>query len=187
MSKKIILIVICSIIALGLLASGVFVKRVEVSQDIAKWNDLEKRLTYLPSVAEMGNFSELEFKYQHKRGFFMDSEAYILKVNYSEKSFQKHVDNFLNDYSFQESVVNFGEKTAKKETDFQFDDFKFKMLSLKEYDLHYPKQIAFIGVSEKYNEIAVVYYSDIELDYIEDSFEEFLVEECGWEYLQGMS
>ena len=55
------------------------------------------------------------------------------------------------------------------------------MLSLREYNLYYPKQIVFVGFSDKNNEIVFVFYDDIDIDYINRSFSDFLIEECGWE------
>ena len=105
----------------------------------------------------------------------------LSQSTYSKEIFDRQKDSILNNYSFQETVVDYGEETIEKETNFEFDGFEFQMLSLKEYNLYYPKQIVFVGISKKNNEIAFVFFDDIDLDYISDSFEEFLVEECGWE------
>ena len=184
--KKIVLMVISVILILftilySLLAYFIFSKRDKVSYDINEWSNLEKTFTYLPSVEEMGEYSDLKSKYQHRDYFIFQSDAYILRATYSKEVFDRQKDAILNNYSFQETVVDYGEETTEKETNFEFDGYKFQMLSLKEYNLSYPKQIVFVGVSEKNNEIAFILFDDIDLDYIEDSFKEFLVEECGWE------
>ena len=183
--KKIVLIAVSAILALlilgGLLAHYVLSGRDKVSYDINVWSDLERSFTYLPSVEEMGEFCDLESKYLHRDHFIFQSNAYILKATYSKEIFDRQKDIFLKSYSFQETVVDYGEEITEKDASFTFDGFRFQMLSLKEYNLYYPKQIVFIGVSEKNNEIAFVFFDDIDLDYISDSFEEFLVEECGWE------
>ncbi len=69
----------------------------------------------------------------------------------------------------------------EKDASFELDGYRFKMLSTSEYGLYYPKEIVFVGISEGNNEIAFVYFEDRDLDYIEDSFEDFLLDECGWE------
>ena len=184
--KKIVLIVVSAVLTLfiilcGLLAYYIFGERDKVSYDINEWSNLEKTFTYLPSVEEMGEYSDLKSKYQHRDYFIFQSDAYILRAKYSKDIFDKQKNSILNNYSFQETVVDYGEETIEKEANFEFDGFKFQMLSLKEYNLYYPKQIVFVGISKKNNEIAFVFFDDIDLDYISDSFEEFLVEECGWE------
>ena len=55
------------------------------------------------------------------------------------------------------------------------------MLSLEAYDLYYPKELVFVGVSQSRNEIAFIYFYDFDLDYIDRSFADFLIEDCGWE------
>lgn len=184
--KKIVLIVVSAVLTLfiilcGLLAYYIFGERDKVSYDINEWSNLEKTFTYLPSVEEMGEYSDLKSKYQHRDYFIFQSDAYILRATYSKDIFDRQKNSILNNYSFQETVVDYGEETIEKEANFEFDCFKFQMLSLEEYNLYYPKQIVSVGISKKNNEIAFVFFDDIDLDYISDSFEEFLVKECGWE------
>lgn len=78
----------------------------------------------------------------------------------------------------QEKVMEHG---VERETFFVLDGFNFQMLSNGEYKLFYPKTMAFIGISEDNNEIAYVFYHDMDLDYIGSSFSDFLIEDCGWE------
>ncbi len=184
--KKIVLIVVSVFLVLvtilcGLLAYFIFGVREKVSYDIKEWSNLEKTFTYLPSVDEMGKYTDLKVKYQHKDYFIFQSDTYILNATYSKEIFNKQKEAIINNYSFQQTVIDYGEQTIEKDTHFTFDGFQFQMLSLKEYNLYYPKRIVFVGVSEKNNEIAFVFFDDIDLDYISDSFQEFLVEECGWE------
>ena len=164
-----------------MLAYYIFGERDKVSYDINEWSNLEKTFTYLPSVEEMGEYGELKAKHQHTDYFIFQSDAYILKATYSKDVFDSQKDIIMDNYSFQETVIDYGKETIEKDASFTFDGFRFQMLSLKEYNLYYPKQIVFIGFSEKTNEIAFVFFNDIDLDCISDSFEEFLVEECGWE------
>ena len=53
--------------------------------------------------------------------------------------------------------------------------------SVSDYGMMYPKQFVYIGISDELNEIAYVFYDDIDLNYIGSSYEEFLIETCGWE------
>ena len=160
--KKIVLIVVSAVLTIfiilcGLLAYYIFGERDKVSYDINEWSNLEKTFTYLPSVEEMGEYSDLKSKYQHRDYFIFQSDAYILRATYSKDIFDRQKDSILNNYSFQETVVDYGEETIEKEANFEFDGFKFQMLSLKEYNLYYPKQIVFVGISKKNNEIAFVF------------------------------
>ncbi len=184
--KKIVLIIISIILAVLITVSGsllyfIFSVRDKVDYDISEWSNLEKTYTYLPSVEEMGGYSDLKSKYQHRDCFIFQSDTYILRATYSEEAFDIQKDAILNNYSFQENVVDYGEEVVEKKATFNYDDFHFQMLSLNKYNLYYPKEMVFVGISEKKNEIAFIYFYDIDLDYIGSSFEDFIVNECGWE------
>lgn len=167
------LIVICCLFAYFIFG----IKK--VSYDTGEWNNLEKTFIYLPSVDEMGEYDDLKCKYLHKDYFIFQSDAYTLRAKYSEEMFDKQTNYIENNYVFQETVLENGEETA--ETTFKLDTFEFQMLSLSEYNLYFPKQIVFVGISEEENEIAFVFFDDFDLDYIDKSFSDFLIEECGWE------
>lgn len=107
-----------------------------------------------------------------------ESDAYVLKVTYGDEVFDRQKDYINNNYVMQEKVY---ENRTEREASFTLDGFYFRMLSQNEYKLYYPKTIAFIGVSEESNEIAYVFYGDVDLDYIGSSFPDFLIEDCGWE------
>ena len=114
--KKIVLIVVSAVLTLfiilcGLLAYYIFGERDKVSYDINEWSNLEKTFTYLPSVEEMGEYSDLKSKYQHRDYFIFQSDAYILRATYSKDIFDWQKDSILNNYSFQETVVDYGEET----------------------------------------------------------------------------
>ena len=172
----VILVVICF-----LLVYFAFRIKEQVSYDIDEWNGLAKKFTYLPSVDEAGEYTDLKCKYLHKDFYIFQSDAYFLRVTYSNELFDRQKDYIKNNYVLQKTVVDHDEEPIERETFFKLDGFDFQMLSLKEYNLYYPKQIAFVGISEEDNAIAFVFYDDIDLDYIGSSFSDFLIEECGWE------
>lgn len=186
MSKKKIGIVVIPLILILLIIGSLFAYFVfgineTTRYNIDEWENLEKNFTYLPSVNEMGEYADLKSKYLHKEYFICQSDAYTLKARYSKEAFDKQKDYIKNNYFFQEIVVEYGEEIIEREASFKFDGFEFQMLSLREYNLYYPKQIVFVGFSDKNNEIVFVFYDDIDIDYINRSFSDFLIEECGWE------
>lgn len=187
--KKTVLNIVCAILIVAFLALCVygaliwFVFHVSerVSYDINAWNTIEKTHTYLPSVDEMGEYTDLEFKHLHRDYCLFASDAYTCRITYSENRFDEVKKQILSHYAFQQTVTEHGEKTIERNTSFEMDGFDFQMLSEKEYKLHYPKHIVFIGISDDNNEIAFVVFEDWDLDYISDSFTDFLIEKCGWE------
>ena len=183
---KIVIISIIAIIAsipiiciCFLLALFIFNTRDKASYDIDKWKYLEKKYSFLPSVDELGDYADLKFKFFHRDMALFESDAYVLKVTYGDDAFDQQKDSINNNYVMQENVYENG---AEREASFTLDGFYFQMLSQSEYKpLYYPKTMAFIGISEEKNEIAYVFYHDMDLDSISNSFSEFLIKDCGWE------
>lgn len=172
-------VIIISLIVILLLAFLLFGYKSFVSYDIKEWDELETKETYLPSVNEMGEYSDLNYKCQTISAVFFVSKAYTLKATYNEEEFEKQKDIINTEMVFQDKIIEKAdEDTIEKEASFEIDDFKFRMLS-EEYELDYPKEIVFVGISEEKKEIAFVVFSDPDLDYI-DTFPEFLIKTCGW-------
>ena len=167
------------VILIGLFVYSLFGERKKVSYDIADYNQLVENIDCFPALDKLGDYEDYTFKHLHiDRGMF-ESDGYVLRVSYSDSEFAE-VKNVAEEYVYQYTVMNFGKETTERIAQFTVDEFSFKMLSVNEYDLYYPKRIAFIGISESTREIAYVFYCDIDLDYIDEPFEEFLVHECGW-------
>lgn len=154
--------------------------QMSISNDIDEWKVLQETQTYLPTVEQFGNYSDLEFKYQHLESFLMKSDSYILKLRYSKDDFTTQKDYINNTYKFQDKVINRGVKSEELNASFDFDGYSFRLLSLEEYDLDFPKAFAMIGICEETRTICYVFYMDQDLDYMGSSFDEFLVKECGW-------
>ena len=187
---KIFLIILSAILALILaflvilsiiIGFMIFVPQMDVDTSIDAWVELQEEHSYLPAISEMGYYEDVQCKYQHRENLVISSDAYILRATYSQENFDAQKDYILNTYSFQNTVTDeIGEETIQKNASFLFDGYDFKMLSLEEYDLWYPKYFAFVGFCKEKQEICFIYFEDIELDYISGSFEDFFMDECGW-------
>ncbi|MBQ8533523.1 MAG: hypothetical protein IJ462_01670 [Clostridia bacterium] len=142
-----------------------------VSYDINKYNEILNTFTCLPAVDELGEYTDLNFKYLKRvEALFFFPETYTLRVRYGEKEFKNQKEFIDNNYKFQQS------------RSFETDFFTFRTLaSDKYYCIDFPKQIVFIGISKTDNEIVYIAFYDTDLDYIEGTLQEFLEEECGWE------
>ncbi len=150
------------------------------SNDIAKYQQLSETYSFLPSIDEIGEYEELNFKYLYRDHFIFHSDAYTLRASYNDAEFFEQADLIDEKFTFQKTVIDRGKQKEEKETDFKLDGFDFKMLSLEAYDLSYPKKMVFIGVSEEAREIVYIFFDDIDLDYIGQPFQDFLREYCGW-------
>ncbi len=147
-------------------------------------NDIEVELTelktILPMIEDLGSYTDIEFRHYQKNMFIFSSDAYTLKVTYDAENYQNEKENFSKKYVYEkDKLSDYG--GYNKDPDFEMDTYSFKMLSYDNYKLQaYPHEMVFVGVSDERQEIAVVYYSDSDLDIIDSSFPEFLISECGW-------
>ena len=147
-------------------------------------NDIEVELTelktILPMIENLGSYTDIEFRHYQKNMFIFSSDAYTLKVTYDAENYQNEKENFLKKYVYEkDKLSDYG--GDNKDPDFEMDTYSFKMLSYDNYKLQaYPHEMVFVGVSDERQEIAIVYYSDSDLDFIDSSFPEFLISECGW-------
>lgn len=187
MSKqKIVLLIISAVllllIAVCFLIGYHFFRTIEtVSYDINEWKALQEVHTYLPTVEDLGAYTDLKFVYRHKDNPFSQPDVYTIRASYSDAEFEKQIDWIESTYVFQEAV-SIGEKeTTEISASFAINDFDFRMLSVKEYHMFYPKWMAFVGISQTDHEIVFIFSQDVALDYIEDSLEDFLIKKCGWE------
>jgi len=178
---KIIAVLLVIIAVLSASGYFLFVTKGKVSYDIFRWNKLQMQLECLPSVEDMGGYEDLEFKHYNKKyGLIFESDAYILKASYSEEEYEEQKSVLSEKYLFSEKVGMLINPEDEKEASFTLDTFDFKILSEREYGLYYPQNIVFVGTSDDKNEIVFIYYSDSDLDYISETFQEFLVDNCGW-------
>ena len=188
--KKAIIIVTSVVLAL-LVALGVFIywcfgTREFISHDIEKYETLIKHFDFLPSLEDLGEYEDVYYKYfERQLGALFESHAHTLRVVYNEDEFIKHKNIIEENYSFRETVKDLrGDDLVERKTSFTIDTFEFRMLfvdSVSDYGMMYPQQFVYIGVSDELNEIAYVFYDNTDLDIIGSSYEEFLIEECGWE------
>ncbi len=152
-----------------------------VSYDIQDYARVFDQFRQAPALDDLGKYNELAFKNLHRKSFIFQSHAYILCTKYDNENFAKQQNRIAETISFEETVTDYGEQIQKRTPQFRLDTFDFKLISLDAYNGSYPKCMIFLGVSEETNEIAYVFFYDIDLDYIDGSLEEFFITECGWE------
>lgn len=178
MKKKIVI----SVVSLILLCAAAFVINALIggwtSYDINKYAELVSEQNALPKLDELGKYDSIYFKYYHNNMLIFESDAYVLKLSYDDDNYQKEKNKLSQKYIYQTEPLSYIGNT--KEPTFQTDSFDFKVLDVNKYDLFYPKELIFIGTSDKSKQIAYVYFYDFDIDSINVTFEEFLKEECGW-------
>lgn len=130
----------------------------------------------LPSFDELPEHESLRTWYcYHRLTILFESRAYSLCVEYDDSTYQQEKSRLLKDLNLhQEQIPNYNHGFFAPS--FSLGPYEFHILA--GYD--FPKDIYFIGFSDSTNEIAYVGYFDFDLDYIDCSLPEFLMEDCGW-------
>lgn len=147
----------------------------QVSDDTGFYEEIRQEYEMLPPVSELEKNGQVRFQYYKKRDLFFISESYTMQVQYAQEDFQSRVEQLENQFVFQQEPLEDG-----KAPKFSMDGISFRMLSMEHYEMMYPHQMVFVGVSEETREVIYIAFYDADLDLIDTPFPEFLRETCGW-------
>lgn len=84
--------------------------------------------------------------------------------------------------SLDEKYVFEIDDRTNKEQITEIDGYYFRMLSIAEYEMNYPKEVVLIATNDKTREIVYISYLDWDIDTI-SSLDEFILNNCGWEHI----
>lgn len=166
-AKTRVLMAVC--VALFLLTATVFVVNIlSKTEFVTVYNmdnyaEVVKNNRYMPKVEALGNYENAELRYFRYNWIIGQSDAYTLIVKYGEEEYKKEKLEINAEYN----------STAY----FKLDGFDFRVIDTN----YHPKRQFYTGTSDLTHEIAYIYYYDDDLDYIDVSYQEFLLRECGWE------
>ncbi len=159
---------------------------IEKHEQIRKFENEEVGLHYtetiqtaMPSLSAISQPINIEYYnyFSSQLGIFT-CEADFLICKYDEKEYLEQKELLSKKYIFQSDSIT----TYDYETTVELDGYCFRLLSIDEYEMNYPKSIVFIGTSDIENEIVYMYFCDDDLDYIE-SLSDFINEDCGWKHI----
>lgn len=148
------------------------------SSNIAHYNNFAEEFKYIPETTEIGNYKNIEVNHYQKRMLFSKFDVYTLTAQYVDDMYLKENKSINERYIFEQDIIR--DDTANVQPLFQVEDFSFRMLSFEHYNLCYPKEIVFIGTSDKTKEITFICFNDKSLDFIDMPLSKFLIEICGW-------
>ena len=153
------------------------------SFSVDAYNNFASQNEIMPTTDEIGNYTKLTTEEYIHLMPFMDKEVYILNVQYETSEYQKQKEILYTKYIYQTDFIN-QEYAELPEIfpSFLLGGYVFKTLSLENYNLTYPKQLYFIGTSDATREIIYISFSDIDLDYVYEQFNDFLKHECDWKH-----
>ena len=163
----------------SLLVGWTQVKHYGENEAAQQYSLLESEL--MPDLAELGKPTNIEY-YRLQSWFFIFScEADGLICSYTPEDYEIQKARLDTEYTFQtEPIID---DFSNYEPMVDIDGYQFRMLSSKEYNLYYPKNVVLVGCSDDTNEIVYLEFFDIDLDYI-TSLKDFIMDECGWKYIR---
>ncbi len=131
----------------------------------------------LPTLDELGPYETQRFDHTAYRKSIFVSYSYSLILGYNEGEYAEKKTWLMDAYP----TLDIGAMEDKKgpAVQFEMDGFDFRAIEGKEY----PKHMMFIGTCDETQEIAIIYYSDTDLDCISRAIVELLTEETGWKNL----
>ncbi|MBE6734948.1 MAG: hypothetical protein E7563_06385 [Ruminococcaceae bacterium] len=176
-------IIICAFFALGTMFFGAYetIDSFNGKKAESKYSELAENNELLPKLSETGNPQSIEYHHYYSHFFIFQCEADTLICTYSEQDYEEQKTLLNEKYVFeQEKIVDYYSNCNPVA---YIDDYTFRVLSIEEYDIYFPKHIYFVGTNDATREIVYISFYDIDLDYI-DSIEEFITDECGWKYIR---
>ena len=140
----------------------------------------------MPIAEELGEYKDFHTLCHHQSSFPFGWDAYILIAEYYFGNYEKVKTEVIGKYTFEKASIL--DKTDKSiETVFFTDGYQFRMLSILKYrkseDDEFPEDFYLIGFNDDGKKIAYIYFTDPDLDTIED-FPQFLSADSGWDKMK---
>lgn len=153
-------------------------KRYEGNEAVQQYSNSVSESKLMPELSELGNPEKIEYYNLFSAFCIFSYETDGLICTYTQEEYLIQKVRLDTTYNFQT------EKTADDILPaVEIDEYQFRLLSIDEYDLYYPKDVVLVGYSDDANEIVYIEFYDIDLDYI-TSLQEFIADECGWKYMR---
>ena len=150
----------------------------EVSQYYTAVSDENPQM---PSLSKIGRPANIEYYNVFQTQYIFSWETDYLICHYTPEEYAVQKGTLDENYVFQTETIT--EYKSNCEPLVQMETYFFRMLSIEEYDLHYPKQVILIGYSDDTQEIVYASFYDFDIDYI-SSLQDFITDDCGWKHIR---
>ena len=164
-----------------------FLNDYEGDELIEKYDEVQLYSNLLPSLSEIGDTTAVTY-YRFERFYaIFYSESDVLFCEYDEAEYQIQKAEVEEKYVFEDKIEVCDEDYAQYVCYpyAEIDGYLFRRIADDPdddtYDA-YPKSFGIIGTNDETHEIVYIYFNDFDLDYI-SSFDEFILDDCGWEYI----
>lgn len=186
LKKAILSGVILAVFVISFFISMIFtdfvkVERYNGEEAAARYASAADENELMPELSEIGKPSEIAYRNVFACFFIFEWETDYLICRYAPDEYEIRKAALETEYTFQSETIT--EYKSNCEPSAEVDGYQFRLLSVEEYNLYYPKELLLIGYSDNAREIVYVAFEDFDLDYI-SSLEEFIIDECGWEHIR---
>ena len=141
---------------------------------------VENKNELMPELSELSSSEKLEYYFYEGYGFIFEWESHSLICKYSDEEYSKQKSLLEEKYVFLNDTIKDDEFICQPAT--EIDGYYFRMLSIAEYEMNYPKEVVLIATNDKTSEIVYISYLDFDIDSI-SSLDEFILNNCGWEHI----
>ena len=131
-----------------------------------------------------GSPTEVLFAAHTKQFAIFRSDCHTLILTYSPEEYAARTAELDRQDSFHTEPLSTHYHTPEIPLypEFSWGNWYFRYLNMDGTDLDYPKEMILAGVNDTEHAISYLFFTDFDMDYI-PSHEEFLLDECGWNYL----
>lgn len=130
----------------------------------------------LPTLGELEPYEDCRFHHMAKRYSIFRSDSYILIVGFGAEEYTAQKAALEEKYTFCTAQSEGFSDGTMPGYQYTMDGFTLRAVE----GGRYPSEILLIGYSDARQEIAVVYFYDQDLDYIDDPLGKFVENETGW-------
>ena len=133
----------------------------------------------MPKLSALEPCEEMHFLYQARRMIVFESHTYILRLRYDAAGYEAQMAAFEEAYDWESELIP-GE-TEGVAPDFSLDGYRFRCVE----GGYYPKEMLCIGTREEDHEIVILYFYDMDLDFVSPDMAAFLRDETCWSEVVG--
>ena len=180
----VVILALATILNLGLMVVGHFstLTKAKGEEALEAYSAVAADVEELPPVSEMGEPERVE--YYHFFDIFaiyFDSDCDILICTYDGEEYAQRKEML-------DTICDFRQEPAEAcgytvEPAITVDGYEFRMLEFSECWDPYPKKMVYVAACDEAGEIAYLYYTDSDLDYVDD-MEAHIRDSFGWKYIR---
>lgn len=179
--KKFIAICLCFALLLSLTACSS-----EKIEDILTWDTVDYNIEnykskresianaayFLPTLEVLGEYSRVNYSYQHTEMIIFQAETIALYVEYTPEMYRAMKKVILSSGNFLEQTLICADGASYQTTpaNFTYRGYQFKTgVSDKDHSSTYCKEFILVGMNDEKCRIAFCYFYDMDLDYIDST------------------